>query len=100
MDMNEQFGFKLSVDHGVETLSVSQGQKAAILALLLRNVRYLIFDEPTAVLSPAETERLFTLFRQLRDEGRGIVLISHKLDETLRLVDRVTVLRQGKTRIK
>jgi simple sugar transport system ATP-binding protein len=98
-ELNERFHFDLPLDLPSENLSVSQGQKAAILTLLLRKVRYLIFDEPTAVLSPAETEQLFSIFRQLRDEGRGIVLISHKLDETLRLVDRVTVLRRGRTRL-
>ncbi|GHV84754.1 ABC transporter [Spirochaetia bacterium] len=95
--VNDRFRFGLPLDTFTERLTVSEGQKAAILALLLRNVRYLIFDEPTAVLSPGETENLFKLFKQLRDEGKGIVLISHKLDETLKLADRITVLRQGKT---
>jgi simple sugar transport system ATP-binding protein len=95
--LDKYLGFDLPLDSPAETLTVSQGQKAAILNLILRDVRYLIFDEPTAVLTPAETEGLFTVFKRLRDEGRGIVLISHKLEETLRLAGRVTVLRRGKT---
>jgi simple sugar transport system ATP-binding protein len=95
--LNERWGFGLPLEKPASELTVSQGQKAAILSLLRRDVRYLIFDEPTAVLSPRETETLFELFRKLRDEGKGIALISHKLNETLNLADRVTVLRRGKT---
>ncbi|MDR2143990.1 MAG: ATP-binding cassette domain-containing protein [Treponema sp.] len=95
--LNERWGFGLPLEKPASELTVSQGQKAAILALLRRDARYLIFDEPTAVLSPPETGALFELFRKLRDEGKGIVLISHKLNETLSLADRVTVLRGGKT---
>lgn len=96
-DLNEDLGFGLPLDSPAESLTVSQGQKAVILNLILRDARYLIFDEPTAVLTPLETGRLFEILRRLRDEGKGIVLISHKLEETLKLADRVTVLRRGKT---
>ena len=99
MEINRRFCFDLPLDDPTENLTVSQGQKAAILNLLLRDVRYLIFDEPTAVLTPSETQNLFELFTTLRNEGRGIVLISHKLEETLQIAGRVTVLRQGKTRV-
>jgi simple sugar transport system ATP-binding protein len=85
------------MDRPAESLTVNQRQKAAVLALLLKGVRWLIFDEPGAVLGPREAAALFDLFRRLRDEGRGIVLISHKLDETLGLADRVTVNRRGRT---
>jgi simple sugar transport system ATP-binding protein len=95
--LNERWDFGLPLEKPASELTVSQGQKAAILGLLRRDARYLIFDEPTAVLSPRETEALFELFRKLRDEGKGIALISHKLNETLNLADRVTVLRRGKT---
>ncbi|MDR2048825.1 MAG: ATP-binding cassette domain-containing protein [Treponema sp.] len=95
--LNERWGFGLPLEKPAAELTVSQGQKAAILGLLRRDARYLIFDEPTAVLSPRETAALFELFRRLRDEGKGIALISHKLNETLNLADRVTVLRGGKT---
>ncbi|MDR2094986.1 MAG: ATP-binding cassette domain-containing protein [Treponema sp.] len=95
--ISRTWGFDLDLDAATETLTVSRRQKAAILALLLRDVRYLIFDEPTAALSPDETEGLFALFRLLRSEGRGIALISHKLEETLSLADRVTVIVKGRT---
>ncbi|MDR2209950.1 MAG: ATP-binding cassette domain-containing protein [Spirochaetaceae bacterium] len=97
--MEKRLGFGLPMDSPTEALTVSQSQKAAILALLLRDVRYLIFDEPTAVLSPVETAVLFEIFRRLKDQGKGIVFISHKLEETLKLADRVTVLRDGKTQV-
>ncbi len=97
MEASAAWGFGLDADALVDTLAVSQRQKAGILALLLRGVRTLILDEPTAVLAPDETERLFDLLRALRDEGRSIVLISHKLAETLSVADRVTVLRRGRT---
>ncbi|QQO09521.1 ABC transporter ATP-binding protein [Breznakiella homolactica] len=94
-EVSDQWGFDLPADQGTDTLTVSQRQKCAILSLLLRNAEYLIFDEPTAVLTPLETERLFDLMGRLRSQGKGIVLISHKLEETLALADRVTVLRKG-----
>jgi simple sugar transport system ATP-binding protein len=96
-EISERWGFDLPMDAPAESLTVSRRQKAAALALLLKGVRWFIFDEPAAVLSPRETESLFGLFRRLRDEGRGIALISHKLYETLELADRVTVIRRGKT---
>jgi simple sugar transport system ATP-binding protein len=94
--LSERWGFDLPIDRPTGSLTVSQRQKAAILALLLRNTRCLIFDEVTAVLSPQETQGLFILFNKLKEEGRGIVIISHKLEETLGLADRVSVLRKGR----
>jgi ABC-type uncharacterized transport system ATPase subunit len=96
-DLSCRWGFDLDPDAPAETLAVSQRQKAAVLALLMRDVSYLLLDEPTAVLAPAEIDRLFQLLRALRDAGKGIVLISHKLPETLSAADRVTVLRRGRT---
>jgi simple sugar transport system ATP-binding protein len=97
-EVSEKWGFDLPLDMATEDLTISQRQKAAILSLILRDVRCLIFDEPTAVLLPDETRSLFQLFTRLRDEGCGIVLISHKLDETLAVSDRLTVIRRGQTR--
>lgn len=94
--VSDEWGFDLPIDDFAEHLTIGQKQKAAILSLLLKNVNYFIFDEPTAVLSIVETDRLFYLLKKLRDEGKGIVIISHKLEETLALSDRVTVLRNGK----
>jgi simple sugar transport system ATP-binding protein len=95
--LNDQWGFDLPLDHAADTLPVSQRQLAAVLNLLLRGGRLFIFDEVTAVLSRAETEALFGLLRRLKREGYALALISHKIDETLALADRVTVLRAGKT---
>lgn len=97
LDLSGQWGFDLPVDSSTGSLTVGQRQKAAILALLLRKVQYLIFDEPAAVLTPSETDRFFGLLRRLKAEGKGIVLISHKLEETMALADRVTVLKKGRT---
>ncbi|GHV80364.1 sugar ABC transporter ATP-binding protein [Spirochaetia bacterium] len=95
--LSERWGFNLPLDKTTETLTISQRQKAAVLALLFRKTDYLIFDEVTAVLSPGETAALLHLFDRLRAEGKGIVIISHKLEETLGIADRVSVLRKGKT---
>ncbi|MFN7685015.1 MAG: ABC transporter ATP-binding protein [Oligoflexia bacterium] len=81
----------------VEELAVGVQQRVEILKLLYRDSKVLILDEPTAVLTPQEIEALFTNLRRLRDEGRTILMITHKLKEVLALSDEVTVLRQGKT---
>ncbi|MDR1216147.1 MAG: ATP-binding cassette domain-containing protein [Treponema sp.] len=92
-----KWGFSLPLDKDAVSLTVSQRQIAAVVCLLLRNCSVFVFDEVTAVLSPDETERIFALFAQLKRGGASIALISHKLDETLAIADRVTVLRKGKT---
>ena len=92
-----QWHFNLPLDSPSEFLTVGQRQKAAILALLLREVNWFIFDEPTTVLSAEETESLFQLFMRLRDEGRGIIFITHKLNEALAISNRVTIIRRGAT---
>jgi simple sugar transport system ATP-binding protein len=96
-ELSQTWGFDLSPDQKTGSLTVSRRQTGAILSLLLREVEYFIFDEPTAVLSPGETANLFRLIRRLAASGKGVVLISHKLDETLALADRVTILRRGRT---
>jgi len=80
----------------VERLSVGQQQRVEILKALWRDVRVLILDEPTAVLTPAESEQLFGAVERLRNEGRSIVFISHKLGEVKRICDDLTVLRRGR----
>lgn len=103
--LSERWGFNLPLDKTTETLTISQRQKAAVLALLFRGeaeaagqkIDYFIFDEVTAVLSPGETGALLHLFNRLKAEGKGVVIISHKLEETLGIADRVSVLRKGKT---
>ena len=92
-----QWHFDLPFDKDAESLTVSQRQTASILSLLLRDTAWFIFDEPTAVLSPEETKILYGIICRLRSEGRGVILITHKLDEALAVSDRVTVIRQGIT---
>ena len=77
-------------------LSIGQRQKVEIIKALVREARILVLDEPTAVLTPQETEELFEQIKILRENGHSIIFISHKLDEVMRLCDRVTVLRRGR----
>jgi ABC-type uncharacterized transport system ATPase subunit len=90
------FGFAIDPDARIENISVGQEQRVEILKALYRGVDLLILDEPTAVLTPQESDELFTNLRTLRDAGKTIVFISHKLDEVLEIADRITVLRRGK----
>jgi simple sugar transport system ATP-binding protein len=91
----ETYGFAIDPAAVVEDLSVGEEQRVEILKALYRGVDILILDEPTAVLTPAETQELFSNLRTLRAGGKSIVFISHKLDEVLEIADRITVLRRG-----
>jgi len=91
----DSYGFDIDPGAVVEDLSVGEEQRVEILKALYRGVDILILDEPTAVLTPAETQELFANLRQLRQDGKSIVFISHKLDEVLQIADRITVLRRG-----
>jgi simple sugar transport system ATP-binding protein len=86
----------VDLDAVVEDLPVGIQQRVEILKILYRGAEILVFDEPTAVLTPQETEELFKTFRQMRGQGKGIIFISHKLDEVLEVADRITVIRRGK----
>ena len=90
--------FRLSVDpHAlIETLSVGQQQRVELLKALYRNAQLLILDEPTAVLTPQEVEEFFAILRGMREQGKTIVIITHKLGEVLAISDDVTVMRDGK----
>ena len=81
---------------GSRTLSVGRQQRVEILKALYRNARILVLDEPTAVLTPQETEEIFAVLRRLAAEGHSIIFISHKLYEVLEIADRITVIRRGK----
>ena len=80
----------------VEDLSVGLQQRVEILKILYRGAEILVFDEPSAVLTPQEVDELFKTFRFLKQQGKGIIFISHKLDEVLDISDRITVIRHGK----
>ena len=94
-ELADTYGFQVAPRAVVETLSVGEQQRVEILKALYRGVDILILDEPTAVLTPEETKDLFTNLRRLRDDGKAIVFISHKLDEVLSVADRITVMRRG-----
>ncbi|MEO8292862.1 MAG: ABC transporter ATP-binding protein [Actinomycetota bacterium] len=94
-ELADTYGFRVAPGAVVETLSVGEQQRVEILKALYRGVDILILDEPTAVLTPDETKDLFSNLRRLRDDGKAIVFISHKLDEVLDVADRITVMRRG-----
>lgn len=91
----DSYGFDVDPDQKVYGMSVSQKQTVEIVKLLYRGADILILDEPTAVLTPQETDRLFAILRNMRDDGKAIVIITHKLREVLDISDRVAVLRKG-----
>ncbi len=91
----QTYHFSLDPAARVENLNVGARQQVELLKVLERDARIVILDEPTAALSPAEAQALFTVVRRMRDEGRAVVLIAHKLKEVLAVADRITVLRRG-----
>ncbi len=93
--ISEQYGFDLDPEKKIYTMSVSEKQTVEIIKVLYRGADILILDEPTAVLTPQETEKLFDILRRMRDDGKCIIIITHKLHEVLSLSDRVSVLRKG-----
>ena len=94
--MIDEYNFHISATAKVEDLSVGEQQRVEILQALYRGAELLILDEPTAVLTPQEVEDLFRVMRQLKAAGKSIIIITHKLKETMEIADRVSVLRQGK----
>jgi len=95
--LSESIGLPIDPRAKVETLSVGMQQRVEIVKALYRRARVLILDEPTAVLTPQETEELFTVVRKLNRDGIPVIFISHKLDEVRAIADTVTVMRAGKT---
>jgi general nucleoside transport system ATP-binding protein len=92
----QQYGFDLDLNKKVYDMSVSEKQKVEIVKLLYRGMDTLILDEPTAVLTPQECDILFAVLRKMREAGKSIIIITHKLSEVLSLSDEVAVLRKGK----
>ena len=95
-ELVERFGFRIDLNEKVVNLSVGMKQRVEILKTLYRGADIIILDEPTAVLTPQEVEELFKILRQLKKSGKTIVFITHKLNETMSLSDRITVIRKGK----
>jgi general nucleoside transport system ATP-binding protein len=95
-DLSHRYGLDVNPDAMVEELPVGLQQRVEIVKALVRRANVLILDEPTAVLTPAESEELFRIIRQLRDGGTSVIFISHKLKEVQAIADTITVLRRGK----
>ncbi|MCY3961568.1 MAG: ABC transporter ATP-binding protein [bacterium] len=95
-EVSEEFGLHVDPDAYIWQMAVGERQRAEIVKALYRNVRLLVLDEPTAVLTPPEVSDLFVTLRQLSSDGRGLVFISHKLNEVMEISDEITVLRDGK----
>ena len=96
VELSETFGLHVHPYDYIWQLSVGERQRVEIIKALYRDAAILILDEPTAVLTPSEVEDVFAIFRRLADDGRGLVFISHKLQEALDLSDQITVLRHGR----
>ncbi len=94
-DITEQYGFELDPHKKIYEMSVSEKQTVEIIKVLFRGADILILDEPTAVLTPQETVKLFKVLRNMKENGKAIIIITHKLHEVLSLSDNVTVLRKG-----
>ena len=95
-EVADRFGFEIDPDALVGDLPVGVQQRVEIIKALSRDAKVLVFDEPTAVLTPQETDELMAIMRQLKDEGTAIVFITHKLREVREVADRITVIRLGK----
>ena len=96
MDLSQRYGLKIDLDAKVEDITVGMQQRVEILKMLYRDNEILIFDEPTAVLTPQEIDELMQIMKSLAAEGKSILFISHKLNEIMTVSDRITVLRKGK----
>jgi simple sugar transport system ATP-binding protein len=96
-EISERYGLQVDPEAIIEDLPVGVQQRVEIIKVLFREAQCLVFDEPTAVLTPQEVKDFFRIVRSLRDAGKGIVFITHKLGEVLQIADRITVLRDGRS---
>ncbi|MBR4858420.1 MAG: ABC transporter ATP-binding protein [Clostridia bacterium] len=94
-EITDKYGFEIDLNKKIYEMSVSEKQTVEIIKVLYRGADILILDEPTAVLTPQEAQKLFSVLRRMRDDGKAIIIITHKLHEVLSLSDRVSVLRKG-----
>ena len=94
-DICSKYGFKIDLDKKVYNMSVSEKQTLEIVKVLYRGTDVLILDEPTAVLTPQETKKLFAVIKNMRKDGKSIIIITHKLNEVMEISDRVVILRKG-----
>ena len=91
----KRYDFEIDLDQKVYEMSVSQKQTLEIIKMLYHGAQLLILDEPTAVLTPQETDKLFAVMRNMKEDGKSIIIITHKLHEVLAISDRVAILRKG-----
>lgn len=94
-ELIRDLGFELRLDQKIESLSVGQQQRVELVKALYRGARILILDEPTAVLTPHEVDEFFRILRRMREQGRTVIIVTHKLNEVLEISDNVTVMRDG-----
>ncbi len=94
-EISDKYGFEIDPAKKIHEMSVSEKQTVEIIKVLYRGADILILDEPTAVLTPQETKKLFTVLKRMKEDGKAIIIITHKLHEVLSLSDRVAVLRKG-----
>ena len=95
MELSQRYGLKVDPDALVSSLSIGEKQRVEILKALFRDIKLLILDEPTGVLTPKETKQLFEVLRQLKAKGFAVIIITHRMSEIMAITDRVTVLRDG-----
>ena len=95
LEITEKYGFNIDLNKKIYEMSVSEKQTVEIIKVLYRGADILILDEPTAVLTPQETQKLFNILRKMKQDGKSIIIITHKLHEVLEISDRVTILRKG-----
>ncbi len=93
--LTEKYGFELDPSKKIYEMSVSEKQTVEIIKMLYRGAKVLILDEPTAVLTPQETRKLFKVLSNMKDDGKAVIIITHKLNEVMEISDRVSVLRKG-----
>lgn len=96
LNISNKFGLDIEPEKKIYNMSVSEKQTVEIMKVLYRGAEILILDEPTAVLTPQETEKLFAILRKMKEQGSAIIIITHKLNEVLEISDRVAILRKGK----
>ena len=96
MDLSEKYGLMVDPDALISDITVGMQQRTEILKMLYRDNEVLIFDEPTAVLTPQEIDELMKIMKNLAKEGKSILFITHKLNEIMEVADRCTILRKGK----
>lgn len=94
-EITDKYGFNIDLNKKIYEMSVSEKQTVEIIKVLYRGADILILDEPTAVLTPQETQKLFNILRKMRKDGKSIIIITHKLHEVLEISDRVAILRKG-----